>query len=104
MAAVRRMESQLLAGELRETLIRSNQWGVVRLVPTASSLTPVSIRAAIVLSDGRDLVLDVVVKDLSPVALLLLDRSKNLQVVRFLLRPLLLAPPLLLPIDVMPEP
>jgi hypothetical protein len=36
---------------------------VVRLVPTASSLTPVSIRAAIVLSDGRDLVLDVVVKD-----------------------------------------
>ena len=63
MAAVRRMESQLLAGELRETLIRSNQWGVVRLVPTASSLTPVSIRAAIVLSDGRDLVLDVVVKD-----------------------------------------
>ena len=63
LAAVRRMESQLLAGELRETLVRSNQWGVVRLVPTASSLTPVSIRAAILLSDGRDLVLDVVVKD-----------------------------------------
>ncbi|MGB2419057.1 MAG: hypothetical protein ACPH9Z_02935, partial [Luminiphilus sp.] len=34
-AAVRRLESQLLAGELRETLVRSNQWGVVRLVPTA---------------------------------------------------------------------
>jgi hypothetical protein len=63
LAAVRRMESQLLAGELRETLVRSNQWGVVRLVPTASALTPVSIRAAIVASDGRDLVLDVVVKD-----------------------------------------
>ena len=63
LAAVRRMESQLLAGELRETLVRSNQWGVVRLVPTASSLTPVSIRAAIVVSDGRDLVLDVVVRD-----------------------------------------
>ncbi|GIR90542.1 MAG: hypothetical protein CM15mP89_5470 [Gammaproteobacteria bacterium] len=63
LAAVRRMESQLLAGELRETLVRSNQWGVVRLVPTASALTPVSIRAAIVESDGRDLVLDVVVKD-----------------------------------------
>ena len=62
-AAVRRLESQLLAGELRETLVRSNQWGVVRLVPTASSLTPVSIRAGIAVSDGRDLVLDVVVKD-----------------------------------------
>ena len=63
LAAVRRIESQLLAGELRETLVRSNQWGVVRLVPTASTLTPVSIRAAIVASDGRDLVLDVVVED-----------------------------------------
>ena len=62
-AAVRRLESQLLAGELRETLVRSNPWGVVRLVPTASSLTPVSIRAGIVVSDGRDLVLDVAVKD-----------------------------------------
>ena len=63
LAAVRRLESQLLAGELRETLVRSNQWGVVRLVPAASSLTPVSIRTSIVVSDGRDLVLEVVVKD-----------------------------------------
>ena len=63
LAAVRRLESQLLAGALRETLVRSNQWGVVRLVPAASSLTPVSIRAGIVVSNGRDLVLDVVVKD-----------------------------------------
>ena len=38
LAAVRRMESQLLAGELREALVRSNQWGVVRLVPTAKSI------------------------------------------------------------------
>ena len=63
LAAVRRLESQLLAGELRETLVRSNQWGVVRLLPSASSLTPVSIRTGIVVSDGRDLVLNVVVKD-----------------------------------------
>lgn len=63
LAAVRRLESQLLAGELRGTLVRSNQWGVVRLVPTASSLTPVSVQTRIVLSDGRDLVLDVVIKD-----------------------------------------
>ena len=63
LAAVRRLESQLLAGELRETLVRSNQWGVVRLLPSASSLTPVSIRTCIVVSDGRDLVRNVVVKD-----------------------------------------
>ena len=63
LAAVRRLESQLLAGELRETLVRSNQWGVVRLVPAASSLTPVSIQTSIVMSDGRDLILEVVVRD-----------------------------------------
>lgn len=62
-AAVRRLESQLLAGDLRQTLIRSNQWGVVRIVPEASALTPVSIRARILESNGRDLVLDVLVED-----------------------------------------
>lgn len=62
-AAVRRLESQLLAGDLRQTLIRSNQWGVIRIVPTASALTPVSIRGRILESNGRDLVLDVLVED-----------------------------------------
>ena len=62
-AAVRRLESQLLAGDLRQTLIRSNQWGVVRIVPEATALTPVSIRARILESNGRDLVLDVQVED-----------------------------------------
>ena len=31
-AAVRRLESKLLAGQLRDALVASNQWGVVRMV------------------------------------------------------------------------
>ena len=62
-AAVRRLESQLLAGDLRDTLIRSNQWGVIRLVPEASPLVPVSIRTQILHSDGRDLMLHVRAED-----------------------------------------
>lgn len=63
MAAVRRLESQLLAGDLRDTLVRSNQWGVIRLVPEASKLVPVSIRSRILHSDGRDLMLHVRAED-----------------------------------------
>ena len=62
-AAVRRLESQLLAGDLRDTLMRSNQWGVIRLVPEASLLVPVSIRTQILHSDGRDLMLHVRAED-----------------------------------------
>ena len=62
-AAVRRLESQLLAGELRDTLVRSNQWGVIRMVPEVSALVPVSIRTQILHSDGRDLMLHVRAED-----------------------------------------
>ena len=62
-AAVRRLESQLLAGELRDTLMRSNQWGVIRMVPEVSALVPVSIRTQILHSDGRDLMLHVRAED-----------------------------------------
>lgn len=63
MAAVRRLESQLLAGDLRDTLVRSNQWGVIRMVPEVSALVPVSIRTQILYSDGRDLMLHVRAED-----------------------------------------
>lgn len=63
LAAVRRLEGQLLAAELREALQQSNQWGVVRLVPSASALTPVALQTLIVFSDGRDLILDVSARD-----------------------------------------
>jgi len=58
-AAVRRLESKLLAGQLRDALVASNQWGVVRMVPVTSTLMPVNIRSQIIKSDGRDLVLQV---------------------------------------------
>ena len=63
LAAVRRLEGQLLAAELRETLQQSNQWGVVRLLPSVSALTPIALQTRIVFSDGRDLILDVTARD-----------------------------------------
>jgi hypothetical protein len=63
LAAVRRLEGQLLAAELRDALQQSNQWGVVRLVPSVSALTPIALQTRIVFSDGRDLILDVTARD-----------------------------------------
>ncbi|MGA0335647.1 MAG: hypothetical protein ACO3LD_05275, partial [Luminiphilus sp.] len=63
--AVRKLESRLLPGLFREVLVSSNQWGVVRVVPTASALAPVNIRTVILASDGRDLALDVTVSDVT---------------------------------------
>ena len=62
-AVVRRLEASLLARELKAALIESNQFGVVRLVPEASALTPVSIHSEILRSDGRDLIIHVTVRD-----------------------------------------
>ena len=53
-AAVRRLESKLLAGQLRDALVASNQWGVVRMVPVTSALVPANIRSQIIESDGHD--------------------------------------------------
>jgi hypothetical protein len=58
-ASVRRLESKLLAGLLRDALVASNQWGAVRLLPSLSPLVPVAIETHIVHSDGRDLILDI---------------------------------------------
>ena len=63
--AVRKLESRLLPGLLREALVRSDQWGAVRVVPNASALAPVNIQATILVSDGRDLTLDVRVSDVT---------------------------------------
>ena len=62
-ANVRRLEASLLARELKAALVESNQFGVVRLVPEASTLTPVSIHSELLFSDGRDLVIHVTVRD-----------------------------------------
>ena len=62
-ATVRRLEASLLAHELKAALEHSNQWGVVRLVPKASPLMPLSLHSKILLSDGRDLLLKVTARD-----------------------------------------
>ena len=62
-ATVRRLEASLLVHELKTALERSNQWGVVRLVPEASPLTPLSLHSKVLLSDGRDLVVRVTARD-----------------------------------------
>ena len=62
-ATVRRLEASLLAHELKTALERSNQWGIVRLVPEASPLTPLSLHSEVLRSDGRDLVVRVTVRD-----------------------------------------
>ncbi len=62
-SAVRGLEARLLPGLFREALVSSNQWGAVRVVPTASPLAPVNIQTTVVTSDGRDLVLEVQVVD-----------------------------------------
>ena len=63
--AVKKLESRLLPGLLREALVRSDQWGAVRVVPNASPLAPVNIETTILVSDGRDLMLDVRVSDVT---------------------------------------
>jgi hypothetical protein len=62
-AAVRRIESRLLAAQLRDTLIESNAWGAVRVIPAPSAVVAVTITAAIEYSDGRQLQLRVRVED-----------------------------------------
>lgn len=63
--AVRKLEARLLPGLLRDALSSSHQWGAVRVVPSVSALAPVNIETTIVASNGRDLILDVRVSDIT---------------------------------------
>lgn len=58
-AALRRVEANLLAARLRDTLVNSGQWGAVRVLPEPSAVVAVSLTGKVVHSDGRDLVLDI---------------------------------------------
>lgn len=62
-AAVRRIESRLMAAQLRDTLIESNAWGAVRVIPASSPVVAITITAAIERSDGHQLQLQVRVED-----------------------------------------
>lgn len=63
--AVRDIEARLMAHRMRTVLVESGAWGAVRILPAPSPLVPVTVTARLVHSDGRDLVLDVSVRDSS---------------------------------------
>lgn len=63
LAAVRDIESKLLATRLRRVMTRSGAWGAVRLLPSSSLLTPLEVSATLIHSDGSDLVLKVRAQD-----------------------------------------
>ena len=64
-AVLRRVESSLLAAQLRDTLVESGQWGAVRVLPEPSTVVALSLTGKIVHSDGLNLVLDVSADDTS---------------------------------------
>ena len=48
---------------LRNTLVRSNQWGTVRVLPESDPSLDIEIKGTIVNSDGNNLVVNIVVND-----------------------------------------
>lgn len=71
--ALRNVETQLFATELRDTLTATNSWGAVRVLPEISEVTAITIEGTIVHSDGSDLVLAVRARDVA--GRLLLDAT-----------------------------
>ena len=63
LAAVRDIESKLLATRLRRVMTQSGAWGAVRLLPSSSLLTPLEVSATLIHSDGSDLVLRLLAQD-----------------------------------------
>lgn len=60
---IRRIEAQYIPVVLRQALIDSNAWGVVRVLPRSSELTEVLVTGQILHSDGLRLVLQVNASD-----------------------------------------
>ncbi len=60
---IRRIEAQYIPVLLRQSLIDSNAWGVVRVLPQSSELTEVLVTGQIIHSDGLRLVLHVRASD-----------------------------------------
>ena len=64
-AEIRRVETHYLPVVLRNTLVASNQWGVVRVLPETDPSVDLLIQGTIVRSDGANLVLQVRASDSS---------------------------------------
>jgi len=60
---VRKSESRFMPFVLKQTMESTGQWGAVRVVPSEAATVDVVVRGRIVKSNGKDLVLDVEVRD-----------------------------------------
>lgn len=64
-AEIRRVETHYLPVVLRNTLVASNQWGAVRVLPEADPSVDLLIQGTILRSDGANLILQVRASDSS---------------------------------------
>ena len=64
-AEVRRAESRYLAFHLKDTLERTGNWGIVRVVPSAARHHPLLVSGKILASDGERLAVSVTATDAS---------------------------------------
>ena len=60
---IRRAESRYAPYLMAETLQRSGNWGVVRVVPTERSVMDVIVEGQLLLSNGEGMIIDVTVTD-----------------------------------------
>lgn len=60
---IHQKEAQLLPHLLRDTLVASNQWGAVRVIPEQDPSLDISITGEIIQSDGQNLELRIVAQD-----------------------------------------
>ncbi len=60
---LRKVETRLATAYLRDVLTESNNWGPVRVLPETSEFAQLTVHGRFVHSDGRDLVLDIEVRD-----------------------------------------
>ena len=63
--AVRKAESIYLAFMLKDTLVKTGQWGIARVIPRTSEIFDVQVQGKILLSDGERLSLQISVFDAS---------------------------------------
>lgn len=60
---IRAAESRYMAYHLKETMLRANGWGAIRVLPTKSLIADVHVEGTIIASDGEELVLAMQVSD-----------------------------------------
>lgn len=64
-ANVRRSEAVWFSGQLKDTLERSNAWGIVRTLPSKNTIFDLTVYGKIIESNGESLLLDITAVDAS---------------------------------------